>query len=485
MKILSTDGFVDFEEILDQGIRPTLKIFFDDGTDIVCTPDHKFYVENSYWETAENLEVGDILSQKMIVDIKQHSEMQVYDFFNVGDCHNYYANGVINHNCNMLICDEVAIIPNSIADEFFASTYPVISAGKTTKIIMTSTPLGYNHFWKFWNDAKTKQNDFVTFHVPYWKVPGRDEAWAKEQLRLLGETKYNQEILCDFLGSAKILIRPDVLAKMSFIHPIYSKENLDVYEMSERDHIYVITVDTSKGVGGDYSALSIIDVTQTPYKLVAKFRDNNIAPMLFPSVIFRLAKEYNDAYVLVEINSTEQVPHILYTEYEYENLLFVLRDSKGQRVTSGFGANGRAQLGVNIDRKTKRLGCFSLKSLIEEQKLLVFDADIIAEFSTFVEKKGSYEADEGYHDDLISTLVLFGWLTTNYYFRELTDVNLRQIMYEKRIREIEEDMLPVGHLDNGDVVDIEEDLIDGDIWAPWNKDESPYKIPEAYLTSRL
>jgi hypothetical protein len=207
--------------------------------------------------------------------------------------------------------------------------------------------------------------------------------------------------------------------------------------------------------------------------------------MLFPSVIFRLAKEYNDAYVLVEINSTEQVPHILYTEYEYENLLFVLRDSKGQRVTSGFGANGRAQLGVNIDRKTKRLGCFSLKSLIEEQKLLVFDADIIAEFSTFIEHKGSYEADEGYHDDLISTLVLFGWLTTNYYFRELTDVNLRQIMFEKRIKEIEEDMLPVGHLDDGQVVDIEEDLIDGDIWASWNEKESPYKIPETYLTNRL
>jgi len=304
-----------------------------------------------------------------------------------------------------------------------------------------------------------------------------------------GNVYYNDGLFlshnCAFTGSTASLIRPDVMGKMSFIHPVYTKDGLDVYEMTEKDHIYIMTVDTSKGVGGDYSALSIIDVTTTPYRLVAKYRDNQIAPMLFPSVIFRLAKEYNDAYVLIEINSTEQVPHILYTEYEYENLLFVLRDSKGQRVTSGFGAVGRTQLGVNIDRKTKRLGCFSLKSLIEEQKLLVFDADTISEFSTFIESKGSYEADEGYHDDLVSTLVLFGWLTTNYYFRELTDVNLRKIMYEKKIQEIEEDMLPVGHMDNGSVVDIDDMVNSGDVWAPWNHDESPYKVPDTYLNNRL
>jgi len=217
MKILSTDGFVDFEDILDQGVRPTLKIFFDDNTNIVCTPDHQFFIENSYWDVAENLYIGDILSDKMIVDIKEHSETQVYDFLNVGNCHNYYANGVINHNCNMLVVDEVAIIPNNIADEFFASTYPVISSGKTTKIIMISTPLGYNHFWKFWNDAKNDRNDFVPFFAPYWKVPGRDEDWAKEQLRLLGELKYNQEVSC-LGGEAKIKLR--------------DKETNEIFEMT-------------------------------------------------------------------------------------------------------------------------------------------------------------------------------------------------------------------------------------------------------------
>ncbi len=206
MKVLSTDGFVEFESILDQGIRPTLKIVFDDGTHIICTHDHRFLVENSYWEFAENLEVFDILSDKMVVDIEEHQQLQVYDLFNVGSCHNYYGNGVINHNCSLLYVDEAAIIPNNIAEQFFAATYPVISSGKTSKIILTSTPMGYNHFWKFWNDAEQGRNDFNPIHVPYWQVPGRNEEWAQEQKRLLGEIKFNQEILC-LAGDSEITLR--------------------------------------------------------------------------------------------------------------------------------------------------------------------------------------------------------------------------------------------------------------------------------------
>lgn len=394
------------------------------------------------------------------------------------------ASGLRGRSCNLIMIDEAAIIPNNIAEQFFAATYPVISSGKTTKIIMASTPLGYNHFWKFWNDAEQGRNDFVPFTVPYWKVPGRDEKWADEQKRLLGEVKFNQEVLCKFLGSTNTLIRSDIIGQMSYIPPIYTAEGLDLYEMKEPGHIYTIVVDIAKGVGGDYSAFTIIDVTEVPYKVIGKYRDNTIAPLLFPSVIYRLAKEYNDAYVLCEINSSDQVPHILYEEYEYENLLFIQRDARGQKVSSGFGGPNM-QYGVNTDKKTKRIGCFNFKSLLEEKKLLVFDADIISEISTFVEKRGSYEADDGYHDDLIITLVLFGWLTTNLYFKELTDVNLRRLMYEKRIKEIEEEMLPIGYMNDGDKVDIQEMVEDGDIWAPYDKTESPYKVPSSYLTNRL
>ena len=359
------------------------------------------------------------------------------------------SSGIRGKSVNMLYVDEAAIIPNNVADDFFTSVYPTISAGETTKILLSSTPLGYNHFWKFWNDAENKRNDFVPLYIPYTRIPGRDEKWAEEQRRQLGELKYNQEVMCNFLGSALTLVRADVIGRLSAGFIIHSKDGLDVYEKPIKDHSYCLVADTAKGVGGDFSSFSIIDVTAAPYKQVAKYRDNQISPMLFPSVIYKVATEYNKAYVLLEVNSSEQVAQILYGEMEYDNLLFVNRGVDGQVVSGGFGG-GKTQLGVNTDKKVKRIGCMNFKSLVEENKLLIQDMDTIAEISTFIENnKGSYEADEGYHDDLVMTLVLFSWLTTNPYFKELNNVNLREIMYENRIKQIEDELTPFGFMDDG------------------------------------
>ena len=392
------------------------------------------------------------------------------------------AAGIRSKSVNLLYIDEAAIIPNNIADAFFTSVYPVVSAGQTTKILITSTPLGYNHFWKFWNDAENGRNGFVPLFIPYWRIPGRNEKWAEEQRRVLGDVKYNQEVLCKFLGSALTLIRADIIEQMSFNNPIYQKDGLDLYEMPEKGHNYVFVVDTAEGVGGDYSSFVIIDITKVPYKLVGKYRDNQIAPMLYPTVIYRNATDFNNAYVLIEVNRSEQVAHILYHEYEYENIMFVQRDTKGQRVSGGFAGAGKTQLGVTTDKRVKRIGCFNFKSLLEEKKLLVFDADVISEISTFIESKGSWAADEGYHDDLVMPLVLFGWLTTNPYFREITDVNLRKAVYEQRIKQIEEDMLPVGFIDDGQQEEVTVDS--GDVWGNYDLKErnSP---PPGYLSSRL
>jgi hypothetical protein len=358
------------------------------------------------------------------------------------------ASGIRGKSVNMLYVDETAIIPNNVAEDFFTSVYPTISAGTTTKILLSSTPLGYNHFWKFWNDAENKRNDFVPLFIPYWKIPGRDEKWAEEQRRQLGELKFNQEVLCAFLGSSLTLVRSDTIAKMSAAMVIYSKDGLDVFERPIKDHNYVMVCDTAKGVGGDYSSFSIVDISSVPYKQVAKYRDNQISPMLYPSVIYKVGTEYNNAYVLMEINSSEQVSSILYSEMEYENILFVNRNTDGQVVSGGFGG-GKSQLGVNTDKKVKRIGCMNFKALVEEGKLLVQDIDTIAEISTFIETKGTYKADEGYHDDLVMTLVLFSWLTTNPYFKDLNDVNLRQIMYENQMKRIEDELTPFGFLNDG------------------------------------
>lgn len=359
------------------------------------------------------------------------------------------AAGIRGKSVNLLYVDETAIIPNNIAEQFFTSVYPTISAGETTKILLSSTPLGYNHFWKFWNDAQNGRNGFVTLFIPYWEIPGRDEKWAEEQRKLLGDLKYNQEVLCNFLGSSLTLINSDTIAQLSPSPPEYSKDGLDIFEKPDKAKSYVMVADTAKGVGGDYSAFSVIDVTQVPYKMVAKYRDNQVSPLLYPSIINKIGKEYNDAYILLEINSSEQVAHILHDEYEYENIIYVNRNTKtGQVVSGGFGG-GKTQLGVMTDKKVKRVGCFNFKSLMEEKKLLIPDVDTIAEIATFIEKKNSYEADEGYNDDLVMTLVLFSWLTTNSYFKELSNVNLRQALYQKRMQVIEEELTPFGFINNG------------------------------------
>ena len=397
--------------------------------------------------------------------------------------------GIRGKSVNLLYIDEAAIIPNTIAEAFFTAVYPVISAGQTTKILITSTPLGYNHFWKFWNDAMNKNNDFVPLFIPYNRIPGRDEAWALEQKRQLGELKYNQEVLCKFLGSSLTLIDAATIEYMSTLPTVYSKDGLDLYEFpvkGERDdeevlvkkpHTYVIVADTAQGVGGDYSAFVIIDIAEVPYKLVGKFRDNSIAPMLYPSVIHKVAKDFNNAYVLLEINTSEQVAYILQSELEYENILYVTKTGKGQKVTGGFGGGGRTSFGVVTDKRVKRIGCFTFKSLIEEKKLLVPDPDVISELSTFIEYRGSYQADDGYHDDLVMPLVLFSWLTTNPYFKDLNDVNIREVMYQERIKQIEEDVIPFGFISDGQ--DLEYDVDSGDAWT---KEESK-ALPPGYLSS--
>jgi hypothetical protein len=390
------------------------------------------------------------------------------------------ASGIRGKSVNWLYIDEAAIIPNNIAEEFFTATYPTIMAGETTKVLMSSTPLGYNHFWKFWNDAEQGINDFVNLFIHYTEIPGRDEKWAAEQRAVLGDVKFTQEVLCNFLGSSYTLIDAETLGKMSPLSYVYSKDSLDVIEEPVRgekdqagkiirpDNVYVICADTSRGLGGDYHAFTVIDITNSPYRVVAKYRNNKVAPVLYPSFIHTVAKNYNNAFVLIEINDNgQQVADIMYNELEYENLLFVTRDTQvGQIVGGGFGRHGQTQNGVRTDKKVKRIGCSMLKTLIESGRLLAMDKDIISEFATFIESKDSYAADEGYHDDLVMTLVLFSWLTTNAYFRDLTDINIRTSLFENQIRQIESELTPFGFIDDGSGDDEPKYIYEaGDLWT--------------------
>ena len=371
------------------------------------------------------------------------------------------ASGIRGKSVNWLYIDEAAIIPNNIADEFFASVYPTISAGETTKILLTSTPLGYNHFWKFWNESDKGTNGFDNMFIPYTEIPGRDDDWAEEQLKLLGEVKFNQEVLCDFLGSSNTLINGKSLGVMSSIDPIYKKDGLDIYEEPQEDKYYVISADTSRGIGGDYSAFIVVDITQMPFKVVGKYRDNKVSPLLYPDFISKVAKDFNDAYVLLETNDIgQQVVDILHQELEYENIFSCVQEKNKQYVSPGFGK--QSTLGVRTSKAVKRQGCLALKSLIEEQKFLLFDAECISELSTFVERSGTFAADEGYHDDLAMCMVLFAWLSTNTFFKDLTNVDIRDNLYNSQMRMIENDLTPFGLVVDGH--EPEAEVMDGDYW---------------------
>lgn len=363
-------------------------------------------------------------------------------------CDSTSSTGIRGKSVNFLYMDEAAMIPNNIAEEFFASTYPTISSGNTTKVVITSTPLGYNHFWKMWNEAINKTSEFVNFYAPWTVHPNRDEKWAREQRNNLGELRYQQEVECSFLGSSLTLLSSSKLASLVVSAPVKNTDNMKVYEYPKQNGSYVLICDPSEGIGIDYSTFTVIDITSVPYRVVAVYRDNKISPQILPNIIHKVATYYNSAHILCEINRGELVASILHNELEYDNILFTVKGKTGQEVSAGFGG-AKPRLGVITDKRVKRLGCSTLKELVENDKLLFCDADIVSELSTFIEKRGSFAADEGYHDDLVMTLVLFSWATTCSYFKELNDNSKRESLFKDMINRAEEELTPFGFIVDG------------------------------------
>ncbi len=350
---------------------------------------------------------------------------------------------------SLVFLDEFAFVQHGIADEFFKSVYPTISSGTETKMIIVSTPKGMNHFYKMWVEAEEERSNFIPLAVNWWETPGRDDDWKMQQIANTSEESFDQEFACNFLGTSNTLINANTLRNLAFVRPMFQKQGFDQYEEIQQGHEYVIVVDTARGVGGDYSAFVVIDVSDIPYRVVAKYRDKNISPLIYPELIYNVANNFNKAFVLVEINDIgEQISNILYRDLEYENLFITaMKGRAGQRIGGGFGKN--TQLGVRTTKQVKRIGCSTLKDLVEDQKIVIEDFDVIEELSNFISKKDSYEADEGHHDDLAMCLVLFGWLIRQEYFKDLTNSDIRQRYLADKEELLDEEMLPFGFYDDG------------------------------------
>jgi len=360
------------------------------------------------------------------------------------------ASAVRGMSFNILFLDEFAFVPNHIADSFFASVYPTITSGQKTKVIIVSTPHGMNHFYRMWHDAEKGKNEYVPTDVHWSQVPGRDEIWREQTIANTSEQQFKIEFECEFLGSVDTLIAPSKLKSLVYDAPLTQNAGLDVFEQSKENHDYITTVDVARGVGNDYSAFVVVDITEFPHRIVAKYRDNQIKPMLFPNVIWEVAKNYNDSFILCEVNDIgDQVASILHYDLEYENLLMAsMRGRAGQIVGQGFSGK-KTQLGVKMSKTVKKVGALNLKTMIESDKLLFKDYDILSELTTFISKSNSFEAEEGCNDDLAMCLVIYAWLVNQDYFKELTDQDVRKRLYEEQKNQIEQDMSPFGFIEDG------------------------------------
>ena len=353
---------------------------------------------------------------------------------------------------NLLYLDEFAFVER--AAEFYTSTYPVVSAGKDTKVIITSTANGVgNTFQKLWEGATQGVNDFKPFRVDWWDVPGRDENWKEETINNTSQIQFDQEFGNTFFGTGDTLINAETLLNLRAGRPVQSLEGgeLLIYQEPTGSGDYLMTVDVAKGRGQDYSTFTVIDISVRPFRQVAVYRNNTISPLLFPNIIYKYAKLYNDAYIVVEANDQGSlVCHGLYYDLEYENL----------HVSSSIKSSS---LGIEMNRKVKRLGCSAIKDLLETNKLNIVDENTIMEVSTFVSKGVSFEASDGNHDDLMMNLVMFGYFVSSQFFGDMTDINIKDMLFKQRMKEIEDDLPPFGFIEKG--VEGPVELSEDDGWA--------------------
>jgi|TARA_R110000796_G_scaffold3901_2_gene14933 hypothetical protein len=368
---------------------------------------------------------------------------------------------------NIIFLDEFAFVPTNIAESFFSSVYPTISSGQKTKMIIVSTPYGMNQFYKLWVDAENKRNDYIPIEVHWSEIPGRDEAWKDQTIRNTSEEQFQQEFECEFLGSTNTLINPAKIKNMAYMNPIKSSGSVEVFETPIKGNTYVCTVDVARGVDKDYSAFIVFDVTKMPFKVVAIYKNNEVKPFVFPNIIDQVCKGYNHAHILTEVNDIgQQIAEALQFEIEYDNILMTTQKGRAGQVLGAMYSGRGSSLGVRMTKQIKRIGCANIKTLMESDKIAVNSFKIIEEISTFAKRGQSYQAEDGSNDDLMMCCVMFGWISNQPYFKELTNTNARLQMYEDQQNLIEQDMAPFGFVDDG-INAHEETTIDeyGDVWS--------------------
>jgi len=358
------------------------------------------------------------------------------------------ASAIRGGSFNLIYLDEFAFVQNNMQEEFFASVFPTISSGQTSKVLITSTPNGLNLFYKLWVDSEKGRNSYVRVDVHWSDIPGRDQKWREETIRNTSADQFRVEFECEFIGSSNTLINPAKLKHIPYADAIRRTDDTRIYHEPEKGHLYVIVVDTARGTGNDYSAFVVFDISEVPYKVVATYRNNTIIPLLYPTVIFEAAKFYNEALLLPETNDIGgQIVDILHQDFEYDNILNTVNAGRsGVQLSGGFSSG--FIMGVRTTKTVKKLGCLQFKMLVENDKLVINDLDLLQEMYRFTQHGSSYEAEEG-NDDLVMCCVLFSWLMGQHYMKNISDVDVRKVLLEENKKMIEDDVLPFGIIDVG------------------------------------
>lgn len=416
--IKTPSGFKPFSAIKKTSSRSVVELTLSSGKVIKGSEDHVLLDMFNFPRKLKEFKIGNSLTldECIVGKVTYYGKFDLYTVQGVSGEVFLVENSIRSKNC--------AFIPNNIFNEFYSSVYPTIASGKETQIIMVSSAKDLNHFYDLWVSAKKNENTFAPFEVDWQSVPGRDEEWVRNTKLDIGEARFNREFKNEFFGFVDSVIPSELIKHLQTMSPLYQTLEYKVFEEPKPKEIYIGVVDVAEGVQEDYSVMTIfkmgkiVDSIQQPHTVVFTLRTNKTNIFQFTELVWRFAKTYNEAWILVEVN-IHDIATPLYRDYEYENV--IKTSLKKQKVTSAFFREG-SKFGVKTTTPVKKLGLEMLIDLLKKNWIIINDIEIVKEMSTLVNKKKSFEASPGQHDDLVMTLVLFAWLLTNEGFKELVDI---------------------------------------------------------------
>lgn len=418
-EILTDDGYKSFKDIMYMGVNDSVKLTFDDNTELICSPEHELLSNSNNFILAKESvykKIKSINGYKKVISVKKNGKVDLYDVTSV-DGSKYITNGILSHNCHLL-------------DDFWASVYPIISSSTKSKVIMASTPKDTTGlFYKLYDGSIKGTNNWAHMVVKWDEIPGRSEKWKRDTIASLGdESVFNREFCCQFDEVGENAIDTELFEKLkrNAIDPLYVFDDGKylIWNMPEEDRIYVAGVDIAEGVGKDATVVQILDITNPKNIIqVATYHDNKISPVEFTPKLKEILQNWGNPLAFIERNNCGGVVvDNLRKDFNYENI-----------VNWGLDMNVRSKtnkLGIVSHTNTKYSAIMNQRYWINTvQQVQINDKHTVSELNDFVRiRANSWGAKTGSHDDRVmaltwALLALHDSIVFNYFEVEERDRN--------------------------------------------------------------